>query len=425
MFFNHEDQVQWELKLMQLNKEKNEVETKYEEKKKEIYFNSFEWRFEFPEVLDDNGYFIGFDVIIGNPPYIEIRDVKEHFKNFYNFIYPEQKNSFDLYSLFIQRSLSLLKANSQLAFIVPRPILYNSTFKPIRKLIFENSLNQIYLPEKLVFEKAFVETVILFISKNKKEGKTLLIRSANKEIISNISDGNFAGSPIIIGDSYVTNIINKLNKNKKLSDFVDIIRGLELGKNTIKHQTEENDKNVKIFAGEAIQKYTFFEDKTILVKKHDLESFLKNTNKKFLQYPRIVLRRVAQEPIVTILAQGEDFLNNLNSVYNLAVTNTKISNEFLVGVLNSNLIKFYIQKSFSSDEKLFPYLRIEQLKEIPIVLASDKQQEPIIKLVKQIYELKKQNQNVNILELETKIDEFVFKLYDLSNEEVINIKKEI
>jgi len=137
--------------------------------------NGFDWAKEFPQLCDDKGNWQGFDAIVGNPPYIDIRNIKEHYKSFYNIFYKEQKNNFDLYSLFIQRALSLLKSEGVLSFIVPKPILYNSTFKPIRKIIFENTLNQIYVPDKLVFDKVFVETVILFIEKKKTPNNEFII----------------------------------------------------------------------------------------------------------------------------------------------------------------------------------------------------------------------------------------------------------
>jgi len=419
LFFSREEEINWLSKYVQINNEITELDNKYKEKLHSIYSNSFEWRFEFPEVLDENGNYIGFDVVIGNPPYIDIRNVRDHFKKFYNNFYVEQKNNFDLYSLFIQRSLQLLKRSGFLSFIVPKPILYNSTFKHIRKIIFENTLNQIFIPDKLVFDKVYVETVLLFIEKNGIKNNKIKIISGNKHFSISENKEHKSGNPIILADNNVLAIIEKLRRFAKLADFVEIIRGLELGKNTIKPQKHLSENCTKIFAGEAIYKYSFFDDKQIYVAKDDIKPYNKIVDIKFLKYPRILMRRVAQEPIATIIFQGENFINNLNSVYNLVIKEAKqFKNEFLIGILNSKLIKYFMQKSFSSEEKIFPYLRIEQIKEIPFALGNKKQQELIAKKVNEILKLKKQNPNFETNDLETEIDNIVYKMYDIQNDEI-------
>jgi len=67
----------WNKKVQQLTNETKKREAEIEEiKANKIFENAFEWRFEFPEVLNDDGDFVGFNVVIGNPPYINFRDIK-------------------------------------------------------------------------------------------------------------------------------------------------------------------------------------------------------------------------------------------------------------------------------------------------------------------------------------------------------------
>ena len=110
-------------------------------------------------------------------------------------------------------------------------------------------------------------------------------------------------------------LLEKLNTFSKFDSVSKIIRGLELGKRTLE-RIEESEKSIQLFAGEAIEKYTRFEDKFYHVNKDDLIKYLK-LNKDFEKYPRLLMRRVAQEPISTIFESGESLLNNLNSVYNI------------------------------------------------------------------------------------------------------------
>src|SRR5690606_6932630 len=85
------------LQLRKLEEERELIESNV------IYDNAFEWRFEFPEALNDDGDFVGFDVVIGNPPYVyrnaEIENVKDYFNsNYYN-----TSGNYDLYKFFIEQ----------------------------------------------------------------------------------------------------------------------------------------------------------------------------------------------------------------------------------------------------------------------------------------------------------------------------------
>jgi adenine-specific DNA-methyltransferase len=127
--------------------------------------------FEFPEVLDDQGNFIGFDVIIGNPPYINAKDLVEKQGRFREFL---SKNSnyltlyqkWDLYIAFIEQSINLSN-NSICSFIIPYPYL-NQTYAKLSKefLIKENTLLEIVDLSKIkVFDEATVNNCIIFYQK--------------------------------------------------------------------------------------------------------------------------------------------------------------------------------------------------------------------------------------------------------------------
>jgi len=304
------------------------LESRIEELENEERFlkenKAFNWNSEFPQLCDAEGNWEGFDAIVGNPPYIDIKNLNKDIKEYYNEIYPEQKNSFDLYTLFIQNSFRLIKKDSYISFIVPRPLLYNSTFQPIRKFLFENTINEIFINEKLVFEKAAVETIMLMLSNRHEKNTELIINSETKQLKTEIIDEYLNGAPIILSDNKTINLISKLNKLSKLDEYIEITRGLELGKNTLLQQNKESSKTTKIFAGEAFNKYNFDNSKFIIVSKKDLSPYQKNVDERFIRYPRILMRRVAQEPILTIINEGEVFLNNLNSVYNIVIKNENL-----------------------------------------------------------------------------------------------------
>jgi hypothetical protein len=406
------EKEEWNKKVQKFTDEIKKLESEIEEiKNNQIYENAFEWRFEFPEVLNEKGDFVGFDMVIGNPPYIDIRAIDAQSKQLFNFNYTLQRNSFDLYSLFIERGLQIL-SKGILHFIIPKPFLYNSTFQPIRKLIFKYQVIEFFVHNNLVFEDANVETCLIQIKKTETKN-SFAIKTETNHYKQSYSLDYLEGLPLVIADDNVLKLLEKLNKFTKLENLSNIIRGLELGKNTLS-RVEESENTIKIFAGEAIEKFRKFDSKFFHVNKSDLNGYLK-PNELFEKYPRLLMRRVSQEPIATILESGEPIVNNLNSVYNIALNQcSDYSIYFLCGVLNSKISKFYIQKSFSSDEKLFPYIRIEQLKKIPI----PKYDSSIDFLVKKTIDSFETNTNDNSSDLEQEINIRLYQLFNLTKEEI-------
>ncbi|EMH09191.1 Eco57I restriction-modification methylase domain-containing protein [Helicobacter pylori] len=133
------------------------------------YHNAFEWRFEFPEVLDDEGNFLGFDCIIGNPPYINTRELSKNnsvTKEKYRQIYREVSGSYDIFILFILMGLRLQKV-SNFAWIIPNKFTSTEYGRPIfEKLKSENKIKSIVDVSYIkTFESASVYPILL-IGKN-------------------------------------------------------------------------------------------------------------------------------------------------------------------------------------------------------------------------------------------------------------------
>jgi len=174
--FEHEEQ--YSKKGDDLNKKRKKEQQKLEAEIKEltqkieeiknnkIYEYAFEWRFEFPEVLDDNGDFVGFDVVIGNPPYIDLKGLDNNLVNYIFSNYPTSSNRVNLYSTFVEKAFSLLRNEGLFSFIMPNSILMGSSYQNLRNLIKKEIYGIIKLPEK-VFEDATVETVIIEFQKDK------------------------------------------------------------------------------------------------------------------------------------------------------------------------------------------------------------------------------------------------------------------
>ena len=140
-----------------------------------IYKEAFEWRFEFPEVLDGDGKFLGFDVVIGNPPYISIQDLKKNdpvSADFYkNNFKTTNFGNFDIYIPFIELVYRISNNNINAAYILPSKFLTTDYGKGIRDFLIKN----IFISEIVdfghnqVFDTATTYTCIIFLNKKEKD----------------------------------------------------------------------------------------------------------------------------------------------------------------------------------------------------------------------------------------------------------------
>ena len=153
-----------------LKKLKKELEQKEEEKadilNNKIYENAFEWRFEFPQLLDDNGKFIGFDIIIGNPPYIKEATDKNAFNGLRNSAYYQGK--MDLWYIFACKGIDLLKSNACLCYIATNNWVTNDGASILRNKIVSDAriIQLIDFFDAMIFDSASIQTMIMLFQKD-------------------------------------------------------------------------------------------------------------------------------------------------------------------------------------------------------------------------------------------------------------------
>lgn len=404
-------------KLDKLEKERDDIEAN------KIYENAFEWRFEFPEVLNDDGDFIGFDVVIGNPPYIPGKDLSESVKVYLKSNFEFSTGKFDVYIAFIEKGLNILSANKNLCFIIPNTFLANENAKSLREhLINCELLNSISVFDDTVFTEAFVESIILQIdgllkrSSIKIQDKTFqLIRNAEYEELRCGSDYRIQ---VLFND--VDNIIiNKVNDlSIKLGDIIDLCIGIQVGgegsSKVFKEKYISNEKlseeYVKMLDGKDFEPYNIkWPQKYIkygdwLHRKRDIKYFLQ---------PKIMIRQIGETPFATIDFDG---YYTLNTVYNGIISDESFDIKYIYALMTSTLNKFIWRRKFSDGKALFPKVKKSQLIEIPIPKVIFDEQKPIIDIVEIIIEARKQNQDTTSLEAE--IDQLVYGLYGLTDEEI-------
>jgi hypothetical protein len=156
-----EKQQKLEDEIKKLTKEIEEIKTNA------LYKNAFEWRFEFPEVLNDKGEFEGFDLIIGNPPYIKEYENKDAFNGLRKLECYQGK--MDIWYLFGDLGLKLLRPDFYLCYIATNNWVTNAGASNFRNIVIQNSqiINLTDFGSYMIFENASIQTMIMLFKKTK------------------------------------------------------------------------------------------------------------------------------------------------------------------------------------------------------------------------------------------------------------------
>jgi hypothetical protein len=171
-----------EKKIAKLNNEIDKLRVEIEDiEGGKIYKNALEWRFEFPEVLNDDGDFIGFDVVIGNPPYVPSKNLSEREKAIYYEKYKTTEYQINTFGIFSELGIKLLKLKGNLCLIIPNYWLATKYDKKLREFLFKENQTTDIINIYSIFESAVVETLLLFSNKES-NNQALRIRSIDRDI---------------------------------------------------------------------------------------------------------------------------------------------------------------------------------------------------------------------------------------------------
>ncbi|WP_194850339.1 DUF7149 domain-containing protein [Nonlabens antarcticus] len=432
------EKTAWNKKLKKLTADSKKLQTTIEEiKNNKIYEDAFEWRFEFPEVLDDNGDFLGFDVVIGNPPYQTIKDLNSNIRDYVFRKGTEYKSATfktDLYSFFIELSLKIKNELGIICQITPYSWLSSSSFESLRKLIFnKSSINNLAVFPNGIFEEANVLTSIVEIASNNDDFINLkdyrfesiakikeIINSSNSRKIplEFIRSQKKKEIPIDISiEDY--SLIQKLNKSKrKLKDFFKI----DLGMNTADdsrfiYSTKEGLQNPKkVLEGKDFNSYImkwsgkYVEYLPELMKK---KSTARPGEKERFENEKLILYRFIGKDGYLKSTYDIDNYYTLGSTYVIRKKTTESSLKFLVAILNSKLAGYFFTKQFSGSK-----VTKNELDKLSIPNISLSEQQDFIEIVNKIISLAIQN-NVKELNIyKSQIDQLVYQLYDLTADEI-------
>lgn len=208
------------------------------------FSNSLEWMFEFPEILDDEGRFTGFDAIIGNPPYVQLQSMGEMSDVYSKRDYSCYNKSADLYCLFVERAYSLLKKNGYFSFIMPNKWMLVDYGKELRQFMSQTSLKKILNFGDVQFFVDATIYVCIFVSQKSGDKMPVLACSLNsknyhgefeKEVKAATFEfpaENFGASEWSIRNKLHDSVLQKMNVGTALKDMpISIYRGILTGFN--------------------------------------------------------------------------------------------------------------------------------------------------------------------------------------------------
>lgn len=375
---------------------------------------AFNWKEQFPEVFEKGG----FDVIIGNPPYVFARDnFRQEEKDYFVSKYVSAKYQINTYLLFMEKTVHILKDNGIHGLIIPNSWLMMYSGEGLRKFLLEtNKLNQIINLAGYSFETASVETVILLAEKQKIEKENsveILLNNGNEFYLSHSKkqtefskNQGYEFKVFLDDDSDELNL--KINKNSEILDNLVLIKaGLK---------AYEKDKGEpKQTASDVVNRiydytYKFDNDTYKYLEGKDVGRYFTSWAGSYLRYgkhlaaPRtfnlfdgkkIIIREITGNyPKCLIATYNEDiYLFNMSNIAIVEKTNSDISLKYILAVLNSKLLSYYFVKNTAkSVRKLFPKIILNDLRKFPIKKIKPEFQEPFIEKADLILALNKELQ---------------------------------
>ena len=440
---------------------------------------AFEWRYEFPEVLDDKGFFKGFDCIIGNPPYgVSIQD--EYRKTV------EEKHEhmpdYEIYYYFISLGQKLLKNKGYLAYIIPNTWLFNQFAQSLRENLVQVDIEHPYAwsIEQLldctnipIFDSATVRNTVIIMQKSNKPSADITYKNT-RDLIENQDDNKLEGKSLfnkLINRESLTISIEDLKKefsqNWGLAFFLTKEENQVVGNimsNTVALETlftevsqgiiaydklkgvSKKDIENRAFHSETyhsgykkwlrgfdVNKYSVAwntspvkvsgkqTDKEIYV---DYDRIPKAREQKYFMGKRLLVREITNPSIFAAITDEELY----NDPAILVVKDSdRYPLELVCGILNSQLAAFYhFRHSPKATKGAFPKIMISDIRKFPLPRISGDNSNIAEKIIRLVGKIQSKNQtgdskNDMIQGLQWQIDYWVFKFYNIGEKDILTI----
>jgi adenine-specific DNA-methyltransferase len=413
------EKAAWNKKVKKLTEQTNKLEAEIEEiKANKIFENAFEWRFEFPEVLNDEGDFVGFDVVIGNPPYINFANLPQTERDYYK-KFELYKNKTDLYAFFVGLGTKIKNDGGLICLIISHTWVSTTSFLPLRELFVNHlSLRKIVEFDFGVFKDAYVKTVIIQTDNEPNNYILLLDEDFKKKVeipIETIKNDeelkiNLTWTP------EKHKIYNRIKSDStKLGDIIHFSRGIKTSNDKRFLFKEEKGKDYyKIIRGRNIKAYRIDYDGEYIWYRPDLmkekAGCLPHTKELFLTPEKIITQRVNSSGQLLATFDNDQFICLDTTNVSSEIIDPNYDLRYIVGVMNSKLINWWFNDEFKN-----PTISGYELHQIPIKKGKKKEKQ-IADFVSQIIKNIKIGKDAE--KFIEQIDQLVYQLYGLTEEEI-------
>jgi len=346
--------------------------------------NAFDWETEFAEIMKKVG---GFDAVIGNPPYVLLSNADE--KKYLQSVYKLSTGKPDLYRYFIERSHQIIAQNGRFCFIIPNTLLTIPASQKLREyLLSEGRVTQIVNFWGDVFSKVSVNSLIIFTVKGSSSNSVEIVEDKNEiPSMTTLNDAirqkRLIEKSIWLGDEQVkfslsstkemAALMGKIKtQSAPLSSVAKYTLGMQVYHNSIHSQQEMKER---VYHSETKIDENFWRESTgrNVFRYHFVETFkhyvaygercYSKPSWEFCSEPRLLIREIPSQTLVCTIT---DIIHIPNKAVIIVIPH-QINLCYLLGILNSRLIGFYVRASGEKGrQRLFPRLSLTTARQLPI-----------------------------------------------------------
>jgi adenine-specific DNA-methyltransferase len=410
----------------------------------------FDWKNQFSEIVDNGG----FDIVIGNPPYVQFSMDKKtsSFKDYLIDKFGSSMGRLNTFGFFIHRGISLLQKGGYLGYIIPNTFLTQQYYTSLRQFVLDTcEIVSIATLEEMPFPSAVIENVVIILKKQEsneiREHNTVKVKELGEEsehIISQIDFRKTFNSSFTISLSDNSQKFSEkiVKQSLKLNELVFVNQAIALAHDRKSSLFKEpiDGRYKKVLDGRDINRYVIDFSNTYLL--FDLSKIHSCKREDiFLANEKLLFRRVGDS---IIAAYDNEQYYALNTLVVITPKIPDINLKFILGILNSNLINSYYKLFLKSTKKVFSEIQARQVGQLPIrkinfdnpgeklfhdqiVTLVDKMIELNKKLlpIRDIYSFERDDLIKEIENTDKEIDNLVYDLYGLTAEERKIVEEEI
>jgi type I restriction-modification system DNA methylase subunit/REP element-mobilizing transposase RayT len=326
----------------------------------------------------------GFDVVIGNPPYVPTEHISGLDKIFLEKTFDSAFGRINLYPIFYEKGIDLLKERGILGFITPYTILKNQYYKEARKYILENSkiIELVDFKGNVVFQDAAVDSIVLLLKREISKQYTFKQISHVESFEDHMFKEDYFNISEVIENEDLSFLISSNDRMIKriiensvpLKTILNFKQGIITGANSNFLTYDRSNQTKNVLTGGDFNRYCKFNTNQLIV--YDATKLHRARTKDIFEVrEKILLRQTASYPICMI--DYEQYYT-LDTVHNGLLINDNYSLKFILALLNSKFLRFLYQSQINEEGMIFSQVKIIYVDPLPMPEISLFDQQPIV-----------------------------------------------